>query len=185
MPDFSVRTKHLDQFFKWDILMLVSPECRFAHTPEQSLSGWDQIIAVNLTGTFLMCRAVIPGMLEGGGAIVNTVSTAGVIGQPYSAAYCASKGCVKLLTKALAVEYMGRDIRRLVMEKLSKSGHDVGFSGGMPTTGTGETSLSAASWGPACPPAPIRPTVDASSRARYLAPIALIAPTVNRCSRPS
>ena len=39
----------------------------FAHTPEQSLSGWDKIIAVNLTGTFLMCRAVLPGMLEHGG----------------------------------------------------------------------------------------------------------------------
>ncbi len=83
----------------------------FAHTTEQSLSGWDKIIAVNLTGTFLMCRRVLPGMLERGGAIVNTVSTAGVIGQPYSAAYCASKGGVKLLTKALAVEYMARGVR--------------------------------------------------------------------------
>ena len=83
----------------------------FAHTTEQSLSGWDKIVAVNLTGTFLMCRAVLPGMLEDGGAIVNTVSTAGVIGQPYSAAYCASKGGVKLLTKALAVEYMARGVR--------------------------------------------------------------------------
>jgi NAD(P)-dependent dehydrogenase (short-subunit alcohol dehydrogenase family) len=83
----------------------------FAHTPEQSLSGWDKIIAVNLTGTFLMCRAVLPQMIEHGGAIVNTVSTAGVIGQPYSAAYCASKGGVKMLTKALAVEYMARGVR--------------------------------------------------------------------------
>ena len=83
----------------------------FAHTPEQSLSGWDKIIAVNLTGTFLMCRAVLPGMLEHGGSIVNTVSTAGLIGQPYSAAYCASKGGVKMLTKALAVEYMARGVR--------------------------------------------------------------------------
>jgi NAD(P)-dependent dehydrogenase (short-subunit alcohol dehydrogenase family) len=83
----------------------------FAHTPEQSLAGWDKIIAVNLTGTFLMCRAVLPQMLEHGGVIVNTVSTAGIIGQPYSAAYCASKGGVKLLTKALAVEYMARGIR--------------------------------------------------------------------------
>jgi len=83
----------------------------FAHTTEQSLGGWDKIIAVNLTGTFLLCRAVLPGMLERGGAIVNTVSTAGVIGQPYSAAYCASKGGVKLLTKALAVEYMARGVR--------------------------------------------------------------------------
>jgi NAD(P)-dependent dehydrogenase (short-subunit alcohol dehydrogenase family) len=83
----------------------------FSHTTDQSLAGWDKILAVNLTGTFLMCRAVLPGMLEHGGAIVNTVSTAGVIGQPYSAAYCASKGGVKLLTKALAVEYMGRGVR--------------------------------------------------------------------------
>ena len=67
----------------------------FSHTPEQSLSGWDKIIAVNLTGTFLMCRAVLPGMIEHGGAIVNTVSTAGMKGQPYSAAYCASKGGVQ------------------------------------------------------------------------------------------
>jgi NAD(P)-dependent dehydrogenase (short-subunit alcohol dehydrogenase family) len=83
----------------------------FAHTPEQSLAGWDKIIAVNLTGTFLMCRAVLPGMIEHGGSIVNTVSTAGIIGQPYSVAYCASKGGVKMLTKALAVEYMARGVR--------------------------------------------------------------------------
>jgi len=85
----------------------------FAHTPEQSLSGWDKIIAVNLTGTFLMCRAVLPGMLEleHGGAIVNTISTAGMKGQPYSAAYCASKGGARLLTMALAVEYMARGVR--------------------------------------------------------------------------
>jgi NAD(P)-dependent dehydrogenase (short-subunit alcohol dehydrogenase family) len=83
----------------------------FAHTPDQSLSGWDKIIAVNLTGTFLMCRAVLPQMIEQGGSITNTVSTAGLIGQPYSAAYCASKGGVKMLTKALAVEYMARGVR--------------------------------------------------------------------------
>jgi NAD(P)-dependent dehydrogenase (short-subunit alcohol dehydrogenase family) len=83
----------------------------FSHTTEQSLAGWNKIISVNLTGTFLMCRAVLPGMLEHGGAIVNTVSTAGIIGQPYSAAYCASKGGVKLLTKSLAVEYMARGVR--------------------------------------------------------------------------
>jgi len=83
----------------------------FAHTPDQSLEGWNKIVAVNLTGTFLMCREVLPAMLETGGSIVNTVSTAGIIGQPYSAAYCASKGGVKLLTKALAVEYMARGVR--------------------------------------------------------------------------
>jgi NAD(P)-dependent dehydrogenase (short-subunit alcohol dehydrogenase family) len=83
----------------------------FAHTPEQTLSGWDRIIAVNLTGTFLTCRAVLPDMIEHGGAIVNTASTAAIIGQPYTAAYCASKGGVKMLTKSLAVEYMATGVR--------------------------------------------------------------------------
>jgi NAD(P)-dependent dehydrogenase (short-subunit alcohol dehydrogenase family) len=83
----------------------------FSHTTEESLSRWDQILAVNLTGTFLMSRAVLPALLEHGGAIVNTVSSAGIKGQPYSAAYCASKGGVLMLTKALAVEYMGRGVR--------------------------------------------------------------------------
>jgi len=83
----------------------------FAHTTEESLGRWEKILAVNLTGTFLLCRAVLPAMLEHGGAIVNTVSSAGIKGQPYSAAYCASKGGVLMLTKALAVEYMGRGVR--------------------------------------------------------------------------
>jgi len=83
----------------------------FAHTPDETLHNWSKIIAVNLTGTFLMCRAVLPGMIEHGGSIVNTVSTAGMKGQPYSAAYCASKGGVRLLTMALAVEYMARGVR--------------------------------------------------------------------------
>jgi len=84
---------------------------RFSHTVEQSLEGWNQILAVNLTGTFLVCRAALPGLLEHGGSITNVVSTAGVIGQPYSAAYCASKGGVALLTKALAVEYLKSPVR--------------------------------------------------------------------------
>ena len=83
----------------------------FSRTEEATLSDWNKMIAVNLTGTFLVCRAVIPSLLETAGVITNVVSTAGVIGQPYSAAYCASKGGVALLTKALAVEYMGRGIR--------------------------------------------------------------------------
>jgi NAD(P)-dependent dehydrogenase (short-subunit alcohol dehydrogenase family) len=104
-------TRAVDELGPIDNLCNIAGIGGFAHTLEQSLAGWDKIIAVNLTGTFLMCRAVLRGMLERGGAIVNTVSTAGIIGQPYSAAYCASKGGVKMLTKALAVEYMARGVR--------------------------------------------------------------------------
>lgn len=84
---------------------------RFAHTTEVTMEEWNKVLAVNLTGTFLMCRATLPSLLDGGGVIVNVVSTAGVFGQPYSAAYCASKGGVALLTKALAVEYVDRGVR--------------------------------------------------------------------------
>jgi NAD(P)-dependent dehydrogenase (short-subunit alcohol dehydrogenase family) len=84
---------------------------RFFHITELSLDDWDKMIAVNLTGTFLVCRETMPGLLEHGGVIINTSSTAGKMGQPYSAAYCASKGGVTLLTKALAVEMAGRGVR--------------------------------------------------------------------------
>ena len=83
----------------------------FAHTVDETLDHWNRTIAVNLTGSFLMCRAALPYLLDGGGAIVNVASTAGLMGQPYSAAYCASKGGVVQLTRSLAVEYMERGVR--------------------------------------------------------------------------
>jgi NAD(P)-dependent dehydrogenase (short-subunit alcohol dehydrogenase family) len=84
---------------------------RFDHTHETSDEDWDRIIGVNLTGTFNVCRAALPHLLDNGGNIVNTASTAGKIGQPYSAAYCASKGGVVMLTKAMAYEYIERGVR--------------------------------------------------------------------------
>lgn len=84
---------------------------KFAHTVDARFEDWQRILAVNLTGTFLMCQAALPHLLENGGNIVNVASTAGLMGQPYSAAYCASKGGVVQLTKALAVEYMERGVR--------------------------------------------------------------------------
>lgn len=84
---------------------------RFAHTVDQTLEGWDRILAVNLTGTFLVTRATLPALLEHGGSITNVVSTAGVMGQAYAAAYSASKGGVGMMTKALAVEYVDKGVR--------------------------------------------------------------------------
>ncbi len=83
----------------------------FAHTVEETYERWSAILGVNLTGTFLMCQATLPYLLDGGGAIVNVASNAGLMGQPYSAAYCASKGGVVNLTRALAVEYLRRGVR--------------------------------------------------------------------------
>jgi NAD(P)-dependent dehydrogenase (short-subunit alcohol dehydrogenase family) len=83
----------------------------FARSEEESPEHWGAIIGVNLTGTFLMCRYALPALLDGGGTIVNIASNAGIMGQPYSAAYCASKGGVINLTRALAVEFLDRGVR--------------------------------------------------------------------------
>jgi len=83
----------------------------FVRSEEETPESWNRILSVNLTGTFLMCRGVLPHMLGGGGVIVNVASNAGLMGQPYSAAYCASKGGVVNLTRALGVEYRSRGVR--------------------------------------------------------------------------
>ena len=84
---------------------------KFANAHDMAFEDWSRIIAVNLTGSFLMAQAVLPHLLEGGGNIVNIASNAGLMGQPYSAAYCASKGGVIQLTRALAEEYLRRGVR--------------------------------------------------------------------------
>ena len=84
---------------------------RFSHSAETPFDEWQKIIGVNLTGTFLVAQAAIPYLLDGGGCIINIASNAGLMGQSYSAAYCASKGGVVNLTRALADEYLKRKIR--------------------------------------------------------------------------
>ncbi len=84
---------------------------KLANSHELPFEEWSRIVGVNLTGTFLVCQATIRHMLQGGGGrIITVASNAGLMGQPYSAAYCASKGGVVNLTKALADEYMKRGI---------------------------------------------------------------------------
>jgi len=94
-----------------DVVCNIAGIGMFAHTVDHGLDDWNRIMAVNLTGTFLMCQAALPHLLDRGGNIVNTASNAGLKGQPYSAAYCASKGGVVALTRALACEYLERGVR--------------------------------------------------------------------------
>jgi NAD(P)-dependent dehydrogenase (short-subunit alcohol dehydrogenase family) len=73
---------------------------------------WDRVIATNLKGPFLMSRAVLPGMRRaGGGSIVNVGSVLGLVAMKDRAAYCASKGAVTLLTKAMALDHAHENVR--------------------------------------------------------------------------
>lgn len=76
-----------------------------------TLDTWQQVIDVNLTGPFLVARATIGHLLESGGCMVNVGSISGMHGQPHNSAYCASKGGVIQLSRALAVEYADRGVR--------------------------------------------------------------------------
>lgn len=79
---------------------------------EISASDFDHVIAINLRGTYLCCRFVIPHFLNaGGGAIVNIASSYGLIGAPNAAAYCAAKAGIINLTRQLALDYGPDQIR--------------------------------------------------------------------------
>ena len=75
-----------------------------------TLEEWNRTLAVNLGGTFLMCRAALPHLEAVGGNIVNVASVAGVTGIAYAAAYAASKGGVIAFSKALAAEVADRGV---------------------------------------------------------------------------
>jgi NAD(P)-dependent dehydrogenase (short-subunit alcohol dehydrogenase family) len=83
-----------------------------ASAVEISEEDWDAVMAVNVKSIFLMSREVIPIMaMVGGGSIINTASGWGVAGGPRAVAYCASKGAVVLLTKAMAIDQGRHKIR--------------------------------------------------------------------------
>jgi NAD(P)-dependent dehydrogenase (short-subunit alcohol dehydrogenase family) len=85
---------------------------RRASVVELSEAEWDRVMAVNVKATFLMCREAIPVMVSaGGGSIINMASGWGLAGGPRAAVYCASKGAVVLLTKAMAVDHGRQNIR--------------------------------------------------------------------------
>ena len=77
-----------------------------------SEEDWDRLMATNVKGPFLMSRAALPAMRRaGGGAIVNVGSILGLVAMKDRAAYCASKGGVTMLTKAMALDHAHQKIR--------------------------------------------------------------------------
>jgi len=85
---------------------------RRASVVEISEDDWDAVMAVNVKSIFLMSREIIPIMARAeGGSIINTASGWGLAGGPRAAAYCASKGAVVLMTKAMAIDHGRQNIR--------------------------------------------------------------------------
>ena len=72
---------------------------------------WDQVFDTNVRGVFLMSKHALPLLRESGGNIVNVASVAGLVGVPNRAAYCASKGAVIALTRAMAVDHVREGVR--------------------------------------------------------------------------
>jgi NAD(P)-dependent dehydrogenase (short-subunit alcohol dehydrogenase family) len=92
-----------------DVLVNVAGVGSTTSAPDTPLEVWENVFA---RGTFLCSKHAIPGMVQrGGGAIVNIASVAGLVGLPNRAAYCASKGAVIALTRAMAIDHVGQGVR--------------------------------------------------------------------------
>ena len=99
-------------FGKLDVLVNNAGIWRRGRVEDTSVEDWDAVQNVNSKGVFLGTKAAIPEMRKaGGGSVINISSTAGLVGGPRSTAYTASKGAVRLFTKATAIQYAGEGIR--------------------------------------------------------------------------
>lgn len=101
----------IERFSRLDVLANIAGILRTSHTDECPLDLWQQVLDVNLTGTFLMCREALPHLIESKGNIVNCSSTLATFAHPWMAAYAASKGGVAALTQTIAIEYAKRGVR--------------------------------------------------------------------------
>jgi len=102
----------VDELGGLDILFNNAGVIRRASVLETSEEEWDRVMAVNVKSVFLLSKCAIPFMAQaGGGVIINTASGWGLVGGRKAAAYCASKGAVVLLTKAMALDHGDQNIR--------------------------------------------------------------------------
>ena len=102
----------LNSFGKLDILVNNAGIYKWSQVEETTSELWDQTMDINAKGVFLGTKhAIAPMRNSGGGSIVNISSVAGLVGSANAAAYCASKGAVRLLTKSTAIQYAKDGIR--------------------------------------------------------------------------
>jgi NAD(P)-dependent dehydrogenase (short-subunit alcohol dehydrogenase family) len=118
-----------------DTLVNVAGILRSAHFLDTTLADFEQVLRINLVGTFLVTREAIPALRDGNApAVVNFSSTSAAFAHPYMSAYAASKAGVQAMTHALALEFAKEGIRFNAVQPGS-------ISSGM-TDGTGESKQS-------------------------------------------
>ncbi|MEO0458789.1 MAG: glucose 1-dehydrogenase [Cyanobacteria bacterium P01_A01_bin.114] len=102
----------LDQFGQLDILHNNAGISILKPITETTEADLDKLLGINLKGVFFGCKHAIPPMIaQGGGVIINTASELALIGQSLYSAYCATKGGVLALTRALSAEWAAQNIR--------------------------------------------------------------------------
>ena len=101
----------VEHFGKLDIVANIAGVVRSHHVTDVDEETWRLIMGVNLDGMFWITQAAIPHLEKTAGNIVNVASNAGFMGQAYTVPYCAAKGAVINMTRALAMEYIKSDIR--------------------------------------------------------------------------
>ena len=100
----------VSQFGQLDILFNNAGIIQRTSVPNTAEGDWDRVMGVNVKGVFLMSKHSIPVMLDGG-VIINSGSGWGLVGGPNAASYCASKGAVVQLTRAMALDHAKQGIR--------------------------------------------------------------------------
>jgi 3-oxoacyl-[acyl-carrier protein] reductase len=102
----------LQQFGKLDVLFNNAGVSVLKKATDTTEADLDFLLGINVKGVFFGCKHAIPPMVQqGGGVIINTASELALVGQPLYAAYCATKGAVLALTRALSVEWAAQGIR--------------------------------------------------------------------------
>ena len=94
-----------------DVLGNIAGIANQRHLHQVTEAEWDLMNAVNVKGMFFLTQAAMPHLLEREGNVVNIASNAGLMGQAYTIPYCATKGAVVNMTKAIAMEFVKKPVR--------------------------------------------------------------------------
>ncbi|MEH6570095.1 MAG: SDR family oxidoreductase [Halioglobus sp.] len=101
----------IEQLGQLDILCNIAGIALCKNLADITDSDWQRAVGINLNGVFFLSRAAMPHLVESKGNIVNMSSSAGLVGQAYNSAYCATKAGVLMFSKSLAIEFAKKGVR--------------------------------------------------------------------------